>query len=146
MAARCPTVGDLAANSRKSGNGHYGHRMAISPMGIYSSRLARRQSFYARRRIFDIGSLGKGDFRIHTDWFCAQGDNPFLAKGAWTIRFGRLGHTVNPLGICDLNEGALWLHGNGARRNMVDRCSNRNRDAQKITGLSVRQFNGDRFS
>ena len=93
------------------GNGHYGHRMAISPDNKLFITSGERQKFTPSQNM--ASNLGKV-VRLNLDG-TAPDDNPFYTghDGAqdqvWT-----LGHR-NPLGIDFDADGKLWVHEMGQR-------------------------------
>jgi len=93
-----------------TGNGHYGHRMAISPDGHLFITSGERQKFTPAQNM-DM-NLGKV-IRIHTDGSVPK-DNPFYGQGGVTNQIWSLGHR-NPLGIDFDAGGELWLHEMGPK-------------------------------
>ena len=98
------------------GNGHYGHRLAISPEGseVGSGMLmitsGERQKFTPAQNM-DM-NLGKV-VRIRPDG-TVPADNPFYDQGGVTKEIWSLGHR-NPLGMDFDAEGRLWVHEMGPK-------------------------------
>ncbi|MGB3457006.1 MAG: PQQ-dependent sugar dehydrogenase [Litorimonas sp.] len=94
-----------------TGNGHYGHRLAISPDnaegggGYLFITSGERQKFTPSQNM-DM-NLGKV-VRLNTDGSPAEG-NPFMGQGGVTDEIWTLGHR-NPLGIDFAADGTLWVH------------------------------------
>ncbi|MEQ9506136.1 MAG: PQQ-dependent sugar dehydrogenase [Hyphomonas sp.] len=85
------------------GNGHYGHRMVVSPDGYLFITSGERQKFTPAQ---DMGStLGKV-VRLNLDGSVPE-DNPFADQGGPAAEVWTLGHR-NPLGIDFDAEGRLW--------------------------------------
>lgn len=93
-----------------TGNGHYGHRMAISPDGYLFITSGDRQKFTPAQNM-DM-NLGKV-VRLNRDGSVPE-DNPFFGQGGVTNQIWSLGHR-NPLGIDFDAQGELWLHEMGPR-------------------------------
>lgn len=99
-----------------TGNGHYGHRMAISPEtakdggGFLYITSGERQKFTPAQNM-DM-NLGKV-VRINTNGSIPD-DNPFAGQGGVTAQIWTLGHR-NPLGIDFDAQGRLWVHEMGPR-------------------------------
>lgn len=93
-----------------TGNGHYGHRMAISPDGYLFITSGDRQKFTPAQNM-DM-NLGKV-IRLNRDGSVPE-DNPFFGQGGVTNQIWSLGHR-NPLGIDFDAEGDLWLHEMGPK-------------------------------
>ncbi|MGJ8560571.1 MAG: PQQ-dependent sugar dehydrogenase [Litorimonas sp.] len=93
-----------------TGNGHYGHRLAISPEGHLFITSGDRQKFTPSQNM-DM-NLGKV-LRINTDGSVPE-DNPFYAQGGVTKEIWSLGHR-NPLGIDFDADGGLWVHEMGPK-------------------------------
>ena len=92
------------------GNGHYGHRLAVSPDRFLFISSGERQKFTPAQ---DMGStLGKV-IRLNLDG-SVPADNPFAAKGGPAAEVWTLGHR-NPLGLAFAADGKLWLHEMGPR-------------------------------
>lgn len=88
-----------------TGDGHYGHRLAVSPDRYLFITSGERQKFTPAQ---DMGStLGKV-VRINLDG-SVPGDNPFAAQGGPAAEVWTLGHR-NPLGIAFAADGKLWVH------------------------------------
>ena len=94
-----------------TGNGHYGHRLAISPDnaegggGYLFITSGERQKFTPSQNM-DM-NLGKV-VRLNKDGTPAKG-NPFEGQGGVTDEIWTLGHR-NPLGIDFASDGSLWVH------------------------------------
>ena len=88
-----------------TGNGHYGHRVAISPDGHLFITSGERQKFSPAQNMHT--NLGKV-VRLNTDGSVPD-DNPFAGQGGVTDQIWSLGHR-NPLGIDFDDEGRLWVH------------------------------------
>lgn len=93
-----------------TGNGHYGHRLAISPDGYLFITSGDRQKFTPSQNM-DM-NLGKV-LRINTDGTVPE-DNPFYGQGGVTNQIWSLGHR-NPLGIDFDADGGLWVHEMGPK-------------------------------
>jgi glucose/arabinose dehydrogenase len=93
-----------------TGNGHYGHRLAISPEGHLFITSGDRQKFTPAQNM-DM-NLGKV-LRINTDGSIPE-DNPFSGQGGVTNQIWSLGHR-NPLGIDFDADGGLWVHEMGPK-------------------------------
>lgn len=93
-----------------TGNGHYGHRMVISPDGYLFITSGERQKFTPAQNM-DM-NLGKV-IRLNRDGSVPE-DNPFFGQGGVTNQIWSLGHR-NPLGIDFDAEGDLWLHEMGPK-------------------------------
>lgn len=92
------------------GNGHYGHRLAVSPDGHLFITSGERQKFTPAQ---DMGStLGKV-VRLNLDG-SVPADNPFAEQGGPAMEVWTLGHR-NPLGIDFAPDGRLWVHEMGPR-------------------------------
>jgi len=106
-----------------TGNGHYGHRMAIAPDGHLFITSGERQKFTPAQNM-DM-NLGKV-VRINTDGSIPE-DNPFFAQGGVTQEIWSLGHR-NPLGIDFDADGQLWVHEMGPKHgdelNLIVRSEN----------------------
>ena len=96
---------------KTTGNGHYGHRLAISPAnadgggGKLFITSGERQKFTPSQNM-DM-NLGKV-VRLNTDGSTPE-DNPFFGQGGVTDEIWTLGHR-NPLGIDFAADGSLWVH------------------------------------
>ena len=85
------------------GNGHYGHRLAVSPDGHLFISSGERQKFNpAQNMAMNLGKI----IRINQDGSVPE-DNPFYGNGAAADQVWTLGHR-NPLGIAFDSEGRLW--------------------------------------
>lgn len=84
-------------------NGHYGHRMVISPDGYLFITSGERQKFTPAQDM--SGNLGKV-VRLNLDGSVPE-DNPFADQGGVAAQVWTLGHR-NPLGIDFDNSGRLW--------------------------------------
>lgn len=92
------------------GNGHYGHRLAISPDRQLFITSGERQKFTPAQ---DMGStLGKV-VRLNLDGSVPP-DNPFVSEGGPAAEVWTLGHR-NPLGIAFAADGKLWVHEMGPK-------------------------------
>jgi aldose sugar dehydrogenase len=105
------------------GEGHYGHRLAVSPDRHLFITSGERQKFDPAQ---DMGStLGKV-IRLKLDGSLPE-DNPFAEQGGPAAEVWTLGHR-NPLGIAFAPDGKLWLHEMGPRHgdelNLVIRGQN----------------------
>jgi glucose/arabinose dehydrogenase len=108
---------------KMTGNGHYGHRLALSPDGYLFITSGDRQKFNpAQNMAMNLGKV----IRLNTDGSIPD-DNPFVGNGAVTEQIWSLGHR-NPLGIAFDEEGKLWVHEMGPRGgdelNMIRRATN----------------------
>ncbi|WP_017930954.1 PQQ-dependent sugar dehydrogenase [Robiginitomaculum antarcticum] len=93
-----------------TGNGHYGHRLAISPNGHLFITSGERQKFSpAQNMSMNLGKV----IRIHQDGSIPE-DNPFYDNGGMAAQVWTLGHR-NPLGIDFDAAGQLWVHEMGPR-------------------------------
>ncbi|MBY9066776.1 PQQ-dependent sugar dehydrogenase [Hyphomonas sp. WL0036] len=92
------------------GNGHYGHRMVVSPDGHLFITSGERQKFTPAQDMG--GNLGK-IVRLNLDGSVPE-DNPFAADGGVAAEVWTLGHR-NPLGIAFDNMGRLWEQEMGPR-------------------------------
>lgn len=110
-------------NPKVEGNGHYGHRIAISPDGYLFITSGERQKFTPSQDM--NGNLGKV-VRLNLDGSVPE-DNPFADQGGVTAEVWTLGHR-NPLGIDFDNTGRLWVQEMGPRHgdelNLVIRGQN----------------------
>ncbi len=101
---------------KTTGNGHYGHRLAISPDnaegggGKLFITSGERQKFTPSQNM-DM-NLGKV-VRLNKDGSIPD-DNPFHGQGGVTDEIWTLGHR-NPLGIDFAADGTLWVHEMGPR-------------------------------
>lgn len=95
---------------KMTGNGHYSHRLAVSPGGKLFITSGDRQKFIpAQNMAMNLGKV----VRINTDG-TVPGDNPFYASGGVSAQIWSLGHR-NPLGIAFDAAGELWAHEMGPR-------------------------------
>ncbi len=93
-----------------TGNGHYGHRLAVSPDGYLFITSGERQKFTPAQ---DMGStLGK-IVRLNLNG-SVPSDNPFADQGGPAAEVWTLGHR-NPLGIDFASDGRLWIHEMGPK-------------------------------
>lgn len=87
------------------GNGHYGHRMAVSPEGYLFITSGERQHFTpAQNMDMNMGKV----VRLNLDGSVPM-DNPFYGQGGVTDEIWTLGHR-NPLGADFDADGQLWVH------------------------------------
>ena len=93
-----------------TGNGHYGHRLALSPDGYLFVTSGERQKFSPAQNM--QSNLGKV-LRLNLDGSSADG-NPFEGGGEITDQIWTLGHR-NPLGIDFDADGQLWVHEMGPK-------------------------------
>ncbi len=93
-----------------SGNGHYGHRLAVGPDGYLWITSGERQKFSpAQNMNVTLGKI----IRLNADGSVPE-DNPFSASGGVTAEIWSFGHR-NPLGIAFDGEGRLWVHEMGPK-------------------------------
>ena len=92
-------------NPKVSGNGHYGHRMVVSPDRHLFITSGERQKFTPAQDM--TGNLGK-IVRLNLDGSVPE-DNPFADQGDIAAQVWTLGQR-NPLGIDFDNQGRLWSH------------------------------------
>lgn len=108
---------------KMTGNGHYAHRLAISPSGHLFITSGDRQKFNPAQNM--ASNLGKV-VRINIDGSAPQ-DNPFYGNGAVTDQIWTLGHR-NPLGMDFDANGNLWVHEMGPKHgdelNLIERGRN----------------------
>ncbi|MEM7727731.1 MAG: PQQ-dependent sugar dehydrogenase [Pseudomonadota bacterium] len=112
-----------------TGNGHYGHRLAVSPDnaegggGYLFITSGERQKFTPSQNM-DM-NLGKM-IRLNKDGSTPD-DNPFHGQGGVTDEIWSLGHR-NPLGIDFDADGRLWVHEmgplHGDELNLIIRSEN----------------------
>ncbi len=106
-----------------TGNGHYGHRMAISPDRHLFITSGERQKFDPAQDM--TGNLGK-IVRLNLDG-SVPADNPFADQGAVAAEVWSLGHR-NPLGIDFASDGRLWAQemgpAHGDELNLIVRGQN----------------------
>lgn len=92
------------------GNGHYGHRLAVSADRHLFISSGERQKFTPAQ---DMGStLGK-IVRLNLDG-SVPADNPFASQGGPAAEVWTLGHR-NPLGLAFDANGQLWEHEMGPK-------------------------------
>jgi glucose/arabinose dehydrogenase len=108
---------------KTTGNGHYGHRLAVSPDGYLFITSGERQKFTpAQNMAMNLGKV----VRINQDGSVPK-DNPFYGNGEVTNQIWTLGHR-NPLGIDFDAKGKLWVHEMGPRHgdelNLIERGRN----------------------
>ncbi|GAB54287.1 hypothetical protein GPUN_0133 [Glaciecola punicea ACAM 611] len=108
---------------KTTGNGHYGHRLAVSPDGYLFITSGERQKFTpAQNMAMNLGKV----VRINQDGSVPK-DNPFYDNGEVTNQIWTLGHR-NPLGIDFDANGKLWVHEMGPRHgdelNLIERGRN----------------------
>ena len=95
---------------KHTGNGHYGHRMAISPDRYLFITSGDRQLFTPAQDM--TSNMGKV-VRLNLDG-SVPADNPFADQGGVAAQVWTLGHR-NPLGIDFDNAGRLWVQEMGPR-------------------------------
>jgi len=93
-----------------TGNGHYGHRLAVGPDGYLWITSGERQKFSPAQNM-DM-TLGK-IIRLNADGSVPE-DNPFYSSGGVTAEIWSFGHR-NPLGIAFEGDGRLWVHEMGPK-------------------------------
>lgn len=108
---------------KMTGNGHYAHRLAVSPDGYLYITSGERQKFTpAQNMAMNLGKV----VRINQDGSIPK-DNPFYGNGDVTSQIWTLGHR-NPLGIDFDAKGNLWVHEMGPRHgdelNLIERSRN----------------------
>ena len=114
---------------KMTGNGHYGHRLVISPDnadgggGYLFITSGERQKFTPSQDMnMNLGKI----VRINRDGTVPE-SNPFFGQGGVTDEIWSLGHR-NPLGIDFDAEGQLWNHemgpAHGDELNFVIRSEN----------------------
>jgi len=87
-----------------TGNGHYGHRLAIAPDGHLFIASGERQKFTpAQNMAMNLGKV----VRINQDGSVPE-DNPFYGNGSVADQVWSLGHR-NPLGIAFDGQQRLWV-------------------------------------
>lgn len=112
-----------------TGNGHYGHRLAIAPDNaqqgggyLYITSGERQKFTPAQNMDMNLGKV----IRLNKDGTVPE-DNPFAQQGGVTAQIWSLGHR-NPLGIDFDADGALWVHEMGPRHgdelNLIIRSEN----------------------
>lgn len=99
-----------------TGNGHYGHRMALSPENakdgggyLYITSGERQKFTPAQNMDMNLGKV----VRLNADGSVPD-DNPFSGTGGVTEQIWTLGHR-NPLGIDFDAKGRLWVHEMGPK-------------------------------
>lgn len=106
-----------------SGNGHYGHRLAVSPDRHLFITSGERQKFDPAQDM--SGNLGK-IVRLNLDGSVPE-DNPFADQGGIAAEIWTLGHR-NPLGIAFDAGGRLWAQemgpAHGDELNLIVRGQN----------------------
>jgi len=93
-----------------TGNGHYGHRIGVSPDNYLFISSGERQKFTPSQNM--SMNLGKV-IRLNRDGSIPE-DNPFYDDGGITAQIWTLGHR-NPLGLDFDASGQLWVHEMGPR-------------------------------
>lgn len=106
-----------------TGNGHYSHRMVISPDGFLYITSGERQKFTPSQNMaMNLGKI----IRINQDGTIPQ-DNPFAANGPVTDQIWSLGHR-NVLGVDFDSDGNLWATEMGPKHgdemNLIRRSAN----------------------
>ena len=108
---------------KMTGNGHYGHRLAIAPDGNLIISSSDRQHFTPAQNM--ASNMGK-IIRVTTDGEPLE-DNPFYGQGGVTDTIWSLGHR-NILGVAFDAEGRLWAQEMGPRHgdelNLIKRGEN----------------------
>ena len=108
---------------KMTGNGHYGHRLAIAPDGNLIISSSDRQHFTPAQNM--ASNMGK-IIRVTTDGEPLE-DNPFYGQGGVSDTIWTLGHR-NILGVAFDGEGRLWAQEMGPRHgdelNLVKRGEN----------------------
>ena len=93
-----------------TGNGHYSHRLALSPDGhLFITSGDRQKQTPAQDWKQNLGKV----IRLNADGSVPP-DNPFQNKGKLAKTFWSLGHR-NLLGIAFDRQGQLWTHEMGPR-------------------------------
>ena len=95
---------------KMTGNGHYGHRIGVSPDNYLFISSGERQHFTPSQNM-DM-NLGKV-VRLNRDGSVPD-DNPFAKQGGVSAQVWTLGHR-NPLGLDFDADGQLWVHEMGPR-------------------------------
>jgi glucose/arabinose dehydrogenase len=92
------------------GNGHYGHRLAVSPDGNLIITSGDRQKFSpAQNMQLNLGKV----IRVTTEGEPLE-DNPFYGNGTVADTVWSLGHR-NMLGVAFDADGQLWVHEMGPK-------------------------------
>ncbi|MFN4024121.1 MAG: PQQ-dependent sugar dehydrogenase [Hyphomonas sp.] len=106
-----------------TGNGHYGHRLVVSPDRHLFVTSGERQKFTPAQDMSQ--NLGK-IVRLNLDGSVPE-DNPFADQGGVAAEVWTLGHR-NPLGIGFDGAGRLWSHemgpAHGDELNLIERGAN----------------------
>lgn len=108
---------------KMTGNGHYSHRIALSPDGYLFITSGDRQKFNpAQNMAMNLGKV----IRLNRDGTTPK-DNPFVDNGGIAAQVWSLGHR-NPLGLAFDQHGTLWAHEMGPRDgdelNQIRRATN----------------------
>lgn len=87
-----------------TGQGHFGHRLAVSPDGryLFVSSGERQKMQPAQDKAVNLGKI----LRLTPDGVAAAG-NPFATRGGVAAQIWSLGHR-NPLGLAFDSAGNLW--------------------------------------
>jgi aldose sugar dehydrogenase len=108
---------------KRSGRGHFGHRIAFGPDGMLYISSGERQEFTPAQDM--NGNLGKV-LRLRDDGSVPP-DNPFASRGGVTAQIWTLGHR-NPLGLVFAPDGRLWENemgpAGGDEMNLIERGAN----------------------
>lgn len=106
-----------------TGNGHYGHRIGVSPDNYLFISSGERQKFTPSQNM--SMNLGKV-IRLNRDG-SVPSDNPFYENGGVAAQVWTLGHR-NPLGLDFDSAGQLWVHEMGPKHgdelNKIERSKN----------------------
>ncbi len=109
---------------KKSGRGHYAHRLLFSPDGrhLFISSGDRQEFTPAQDMNSNLGKI----VRLNPDG-SLPADNPFADQGGVAAQIWSLGQR-NPLGIAFAPDGRLWEHEMGPKGgdefNLIERGSN----------------------
>ncbi len=107
---------------KKTGRGHYGHRIAFGDGHLWISSGERQEFEPAQDMKANLGKI----VRLTYDGEAPK-DNPFANQGGVTAQIWSLGHR-NPLGIAFAADGTLWEHEmgpmGGDEFNRIERGSN----------------------
>jgi len=89
---------------KRTGRGHFGHRLAFSPDGhyLFISSGERQEFTPAQDMNANLGKI----LRLNLDGSVPP-DNPFAARGGVAAQIWSLGHR-NPLGLAFAPDGRLW--------------------------------------